>query len=335
MLISGSNTHEVTHGNKSSDVLVIPAGGQVIKIKARKPENTMKELVALGVIKAIFLQYPSANIDSPLPISVDLAKNSLTMSYVPGVNGEEIMSANFRSTEGADKRGLALDFVEYIGRIIRIKEDNGLAHHDFQLRHLVYEEASERKPSPQLYLIDVENAQITNEGARNNDQFKYFDTLIRTLRNTELQIASRKETEPNLDALAHLDDVIAPHPLIRQSLMQEHLNLLDQLFSVKPFLFQPGEKHTRLRRNSTRVSPDNRPLSIYHNGDYPKNTNHTFHPVGEPKVSGSRMREAYDFLDRLIRGYDSIHEDPVDPHIILSRQQELQKQFNTDVSIIN
>ncbi len=335
MLIGGSNQHEITHRNKSSHIVVIPTEGQIVKTKDRKPEHTMKELVALGVIRTIFLNYPGKNLDSPQPIAFDPVGNSLTMSYVPGVNGEEIMSTNFVSTDKNDKRDLALNFVEYLGRMIRIKEDNGLLHHDFQLRHLMYEEPNHKLQNPRLYLIDVENAQITREGARSNDQFTYFDTLIRTLKNTEVTLAEKKNIEPNHHALEHLDTVIARHPLITEPLMREHLKLLNQLFLAKPFLFQPGKKHTHDMRNGEKTVDDNRPLSIYEHGDYPKNTNHKFEPVGVPKVSGSRMREAYNFLDRLIMGYDSINQDPVDPNIILSRQQELQKQFNTDVSIIN
>jgi tRNA A-37 threonylcarbamoyl transferase component Bud32 len=334
MLVSGSNTHEICHKNKSSDILVIPTEGEIIKIKERKPENTMKELIALGVIKTIFLNYPGTNIDSPLPISVDLPKNSLTMSYVPGVNGEEIISTNFTSTEGANKKSLLLDFVEHLGKLIRIKEDNNLIHGDFQLRHLVYEEASEKKPNPKLYLIDVENAKIEKSVIKIDDQFKYFDTLIKTLNNTELQIAQKKNNEPNHQALEHLHDVIAKHPLITEPLMQEHLNLLNQLFVAKSFLFQAGEKHIMKRGQENKTATVNRPLSIYENGDYPKSSNHIFEPHGLPKVSGSKMKEAYDFLDRLITGYDSI-EDPVPFGTILGSQQALQRQFNTNVSIIN
>jgi len=334
MLISRSNTHEITHGNKSSEVLVIPTGGQIVKIKDRKPEKTMQELVALGVVGKVFLNYPNANINSPEPISVDLSKNSLTMTYVPGVNGEEIISTNFTSTENANKKELLLDFVEYIGKIIKIKEDNNLIHDDFQLRHLLYEESNKNEQNPHLYLIDVENAQITTRTEKSNDQFNYFDKLIRTLSETELQIAKKKNKEPNHEALEHLNDVIAKHPLITEPLMQEHLKFLDQLFLIHPFLFQPGEKISR-QGEKTKSCNDNRPLSIYADGAYPKNSNHTFHAQGMPKVSGSKMREAYSFLDRLIRGYDSITEKPVPSNILQAEQDVLQKRYGTEASIIH
>ena len=333
MLISGSNMHKIPiHRDRSSVVFVVPTEGEITKIKERKPENTLRELVALGIIKTIFLNYPGTNIDSPLPISVNLPTSSLTMSYVPGANGEEIASTNFISTEGADKKILLLDFVQHIGKIIRIKEDNNLIHRDFQLRHLLYEEASPQKPNPVLHLIDVENAKIDKGVSRSDHQFQYFDTLIRTLRNRELQIAQKKHQKPNSQALEHLKTVIAEHPLITQPLMNEHLQLLNQLFLARPFLFQAEEKKHILKQGQPSKTVT-RSLSIYENGAY-TNSSYVFIAKGLPTVSGSKMKEAYSFLDSLIKGYDSIQHGPVPLNTILNSQQELQEKFQTNVSII-
>jgi len=161
--LSGESIGYDGHKNKSCKLKLIPSGGILIKDKERSTKKALHEFLALSAWQLLLENYnqktdESLSITSPYPYKLD-KRGRLYMEFLPGVSVDSSLSGNYIRGKNCPTRDKArLDFSRRLGRLLRIKEIERLAHFDFQLRHLI------QNMSPQLLsVIDVENSKVNSE----------------------------------------------------------------------------------------------------------------------------------------------------------------------------
>jgi hypothetical protein len=303
-LIAKSNSTAVVHPDRSSIVSLSPTKGILTKIKeGRSDDATRRELEALSKTKELLGHYNQKNddlrIDSPEPLGIveEDGTQLLQMSFEPGVNGESLCSNYFFSTNDSDQRDLFAQFLQHVGRLLAIKEHEGVVHDDFQLRHVLFEEAdSEIGTKPKLTLIDVENLYIPETPQKSSSHIQFFDELFRLVTSSE---KSRIDKVPSIEQrLAILGD-LKQSSLVTKPALIENLDFLDQLFRSRPVVQSrvANRKPSQYRYH---------PVSIY--GEY-SGRNNPRHEIAEINEFYLVKKNAFFILTNLLKGYNTVNLD--------------------------
>ena len=148
------------HKDRSSRVDLLPTTAIVRKDKSgRKPEKTLHEFIALHAWNKLTQahQNQEIRIHSPEPIALD-ELGRIYMTYVQGFTGGQIVSQELpRETfPNKDKKNeVKRGFLVRLGRLLAMKELEGVIHGDFQLRHVLFDTRTSL-----LGVIDVENSRL-------------------------------------------------------------------------------------------------------------------------------------------------------------------------------
>lgn len=149
------------HPQRSSNISLLPQEALLCKDKPRRnPRKAIHEYVALHVWQAV-LAHHGQNAEhvmvSPKPVGID-SQYRVYMSFVPGVTGNRALNGVFGvpTFTRPENREMRSSFVEHMGRLMRIKDVEGLLHADFALRHVIFDV----KETPVLATIDVENSTV-------------------------------------------------------------------------------------------------------------------------------------------------------------------------------
>ncbi len=164
---------------KSSNITLLPREAILCKVKPRRnPINSLREFVALHVWERVLSHHTAADdikIGSPQPIGID-DQYQIFMNFVAGVTGDQTLSGAFRpfGMSRLESRMGRLDFITRMGKLLRLKEVEGLQHSDFLLRHVLYDLVPSHSETPKLNVIDVENTSIVDDVAGENARMKSF-----------------------------------------------------------------------------------------------------------------------------------------------------------------
>lgn len=163
--VSGEFTKYEGHKDKSSQIHLVPTGGVLRKDKKRSRQKAWHELIALNAWHRLLDQHNKTTQDkglhviSPAPYGLD-SQSRIYMEFIPGISADSSLPGNYDKggVKTLSKREIRDDFAKRLGRILRIKDIENLAHYDFQLRHLVHD-----INNGLLAVIDVENSKIDQE----------------------------------------------------------------------------------------------------------------------------------------------------------------------------
>lgn len=155
------------HKQRSSEITFYKDGETLIlgKTKSRSNIKTVREFIMLQVWNTLLGEYGKRNevkpmtIASPYPVGIMDEGNTLLMEYLEGTELSSVYSGNFRAKNPyaseinnveAEQKSAFL-----AGRLMRIKDIEGLVHGDFAPRHLLYRRSQHLHS---LSVIDVENS---------------------------------------------------------------------------------------------------------------------------------------------------------------------------------
>jgi len=145
------------HKNKSSQVAVSSDYGYIKKTKKRRGRKRDAEYYNLAfwdVLLDIYNDKFQTQIFSPTPY---LSKGrDIVMEFSKGVDLQRLFGSDTVASSDREK------IILLLGKMFKIKDNEGLVHGDFLLRHVLAGEG--------LYVIDLERAQTGNEGNGSRDE---------------------------------------------------------------------------------------------------------------------------------------------------------------------
>ncbi len=326
------------HNDLSSTIgiALTPTGGILRKEKTgRSFEATLREFRALALVNQALQEYkrrnPEYNISSPTPIQLnrpnDRSQNAvIDMSFEPGICGESLLANDFESTNGRQRNTLHSSFYENLGRLFAIKEHEHWVHSDFQLRHVLFEEGSQT--ADQLTLIDVENLYAPQSPEYSDSHIEFFDNIFRCLRKNEierLQTAPRVEDRTLAKERLELIEQLDANPVNHRSLLQEHVDFLDQLFRSNPVINLKTPLDEKQGTRTHKVVP----YSIYgtYQGRIKPREQVTNSMLDNLSTSKRTQHTVFSLLAAFYKGFNSVdmNELPLSPRLVEQEQADLTK----------
>lgn len=186
------------HPSRSSEIVLYRDGEKLIVGKQREREyvKTVREFIMLQIWNTLLGDYNKRNgiksmmIQSPYPIGILAEENTLLMEHLEGTELSHTYSGNFHAknpyanklTESEAVRNSAF----LTGRLMHIKEIEGLVHGDLTSRHLLYRHTP--STNKRLSVIDVEKSGLGDPTAEHEALKKELEKYIQAMSDHKAQL---------------------------------------------------------------------------------------------------------------------------------------------------
>ncbi len=188
------------------------------KIKARSSSKRHRDFFNISFVNHLFNLYKELGFKFDSPVEIRSNEDYLIMSRVQGLDLKRILEASNSLGENNLR-----NIMNKLGGLIRLKENEGLYHSDFQLRHVMV--------GNNIGLIDLEGSQFGNFSQSNEENLEF----ILDLENSLTEINNKRSSTTCIDyldlALGSIQEGYRSFPVT--SLKEKALDLVYKKYSYE------------------------------------------------------------------------------------------------------